>query len=269
MCHYVEVTYRCAHSELLAGPNCEGVLAQLSRINDASAWTPEGQRELPFDWPETCQPSLRNTCLVHSGFFCGWECLNSHAWFGLGAEAGAGYGGGDGEGYGYGGESEGQGQDVVMSEPWNEDAVEAAMTEQLQMQMQGARPEGEAAASNQTGVIYIADAGRLEWDFDHSGAGGSSATATAGGGATDSSTVIPAESGVGVGAQGQAAGAQTAMATPAEPWGRVEAYAAMQQDFMGEPDAQYLGPRIGVGWRPEGGDGYISDWGCRDGDVSL
>ncbi|KAI1143648.1 hypothetical protein F5Y05DRAFT_407054 [Hypoxylon sp. FL0543] len=79
MCRYANVTYRCGHSELLAGPNCELLLHELSRIDhEPSAWTPEGLRTLPFHLPEICSPSSENTVDIVSGNFCGWECRNSH-----------------------------------------------------------------------------------------------------------------------------------------------------------------------------------------------
>ncbi|KAI8966696.1 hypothetical protein F5Y11DRAFT_414 [Daldinia sp. FL1419] len=77
MCQYVFVTYRCAHTQLLAGPNCTVVLQQLSRIHQPEAWTPEGLKDLPFEWPDTCLPGDHNVVLVPSDKWCGWECKNT------------------------------------------------------------------------------------------------------------------------------------------------------------------------------------------------
>ncbi|KAI2785497.1 hypothetical protein F4815DRAFT_440725 [Daldinia loculata] len=79
MCQYMCVTYRCTHTELLAGPNCTFVLTQLSRIHQPEAWTPEGQQTLPFDWPNACLPGDHNTVPVPSDKWCGWECQNTFA----------------------------------------------------------------------------------------------------------------------------------------------------------------------------------------------
>ncbi|KAI1378397.1 hypothetical protein F4677DRAFT_443610 [Hypoxylon crocopeplum] len=77
MCQYVQVTYRCGHTELLAGPNCQTMLAELFRIYAASSWTSEGLQSVPFALPEFCLPDDGNMCRVSSGAFCGWECRNS------------------------------------------------------------------------------------------------------------------------------------------------------------------------------------------------
>ncbi|KAI0114788.1 hypothetical protein F4814DRAFT_293260 [Daldinia grandis] len=79
MCQYMCVTYHCAHTELLAGPNCTFVLKQLARIHQPEAWTPEGQKTLPFDWPNACLPGDHNTVPVPSDNWCGWECQNTFA----------------------------------------------------------------------------------------------------------------------------------------------------------------------------------------------
>ncbi|KAI1410550.1 hypothetical protein F5Y13DRAFT_202028 [Hypoxylon sp. FL1857] len=80
MCQYAYVTYRCGHGELLAGPNCETLMYELSRIHrEPSAWTPAGQETIPFLWPESCSPTQHNTTGITSGNWCGWECRNSHS----------------------------------------------------------------------------------------------------------------------------------------------------------------------------------------------
>ncbi|KAI0844869.1 hypothetical protein F5Y00DRAFT_266190 [Daldinia vernicosa] len=79
MCQYMYVIYRCAHTELLAGPNCTFLLKQFSRIHQPEAWTPEGQQTLPFEWPNACLPGDHNTIPVPSDKWCGWECQNTFA----------------------------------------------------------------------------------------------------------------------------------------------------------------------------------------------
>ncbi|KAI1393345.1 uncharacterized protein F4822DRAFT_423816 [Hypoxylon trugodes] len=79
MCRYICVTYRCQHRELFAGPNCLKVSFQLYQIErDASAWTSEGRKALPFTWADDCNPNCNNITEFICRDFCGWECRNSY-----------------------------------------------------------------------------------------------------------------------------------------------------------------------------------------------
>ncbi|KAI1465240.1 uncharacterized protein F4812DRAFT_137621 [Daldinia caldariorum] len=79
MCKYMLVTYRCAHTAFLAGPNCATVLKQLCRIHQPEAWTRRGRKIVPFDWPDSCLPGDDNIVPVSSDRCCGWECTNTFA----------------------------------------------------------------------------------------------------------------------------------------------------------------------------------------------
>ncbi|OTB20724.1 hypothetical protein K445DRAFT_17995 [Daldinia sp. EC12] len=79
MCKYMFITYRCGHTQLFAGPNCATVLKQLCRIHQPEAWTREGRKIVPFDWPDSCLPGHHNIVPVPSEKCCGWECQNTFA----------------------------------------------------------------------------------------------------------------------------------------------------------------------------------------------
>ncbi|KAI8626101.1 hypothetical protein F5Y19DRAFT_232756 [Xylariaceae sp. FL1651] len=79
MCIYILLVPLCEHAPtLLAGPSCEYVARELSRIHSPEAWsTAKGRAILPFDWPDTCSPSEDNLTVVGTNQWCGWECRNT------------------------------------------------------------------------------------------------------------------------------------------------------------------------------------------------
>lgn len=82
MCYYVLNITMCGHweTQIFAGPSCQKFLEELARIHQPEAWNsadnPNAESDLPFTWPQRCEPNYFNT--VQSMFWCGWECRNTH-----------------------------------------------------------------------------------------------------------------------------------------------------------------------------------------------
>ncbi|KAI1085377.1 hypothetical protein F5B20DRAFT_574893 [Whalleya microplaca] len=80
MCIYILLTPLCPHPpRLLAGPSCDRIQRELSRIHESDAWADAAARaRLPFDMPDACAPGPGNVVRVPSGHWCGWECRNTY-----------------------------------------------------------------------------------------------------------------------------------------------------------------------------------------------
>ncbi|KAL7626151.1 hypothetical protein AAE478_002921 [Parahypoxylon ruwenzoriense] len=148
MCIYVKVTYRCQHTELLAGPNCTLVNTQFARIHSHSAWTDAGVQTLPFSLPDACLPRPENTQSVNSGNWCGWECRNSSPFAAMHAAIKAG--------------KAGKNLKVYLG-----DGSGAYMGSEIEKTILGKRKRGDP---------FIPGAGRMYWDFDTTGTGISATT---------------------------------------------------------------------------------------------
>ncbi|OTA88560.1 hypothetical protein M434DRAFT_34828 [Hypoxylon sp. CO27-5] len=229
MCQYVHVTYRCGHSELLAGPNCETMRYELSRIHrEVSAWTAEGRQTIPFMWQESCSPGQHNIVNIASGNFCGWECRNSHP-------------------------------DPISSNHsiWNANA--GAFGEQA---------ESAYNNNGGANSYYVSDAGRMPWYFGCADLGAMHSYANsfihgraegfgdfARDGAFDGAMDGPMESGnVTLGDSEdvlqEGVGGVVSMASPQGAKLGVPD-TAEAEEYMGMPDADYGVPRLGVGWRED------------------
>ncbi|KAI0829503.1 hypothetical protein F5Y06DRAFT_308255 [Hypoxylon sp. FL0890] len=81
MCPYTRITYRCGHSELIPGPNCDDLRDELARVGgEAALLTPEGRKAHQFVFPESCNPGEHNTTATISNRCCSWGChLTTHA----------------------------------------------------------------------------------------------------------------------------------------------------------------------------------------------
>lgn len=82
MCFYILQVAICGcHApKLIVGPSCQAILQQLNRIHAPEAWNspenPNAESAVPFEFPDSCEPSERNTVTVrmwvsdYQTFFC-------------------------------------------------------------------------------------------------------------------------------------------------------------------------------------------------------
>ncbi|KAI0138658.1 hypothetical protein F4776DRAFT_663027 [Hypoxylon sp. NC0597] len=242
MCQYAYVTYRCGHSELLAGPNCETLRYELSRIHrEASAWTPEGLQTIPFTWQDSCGPGQQNTVNITSDNWCGWECRNSHP------------------------------EPIDNNTSiWNTDAG-----------VLGGQMDGVQTYNNDVDSYYVSDAGRMPWYFGCAGLSvvdGYADSLTDG--STDSLGDIVGDGIMDGATEGlmdagnvtlgdsvtlqEGAEGLIGMASPRGVELGVPDSADVQR-HMGMPDAEYGVPRPGVGWREDkNGAGIIQPCNWTD-----
>ncbi|KAI0377104.1 hypothetical protein F5Y04DRAFT_191224 [Hypomontagnella monticulosa] len=212
MCYYVNVTYRCGHQDLLAGPNCKPSMEQLSRIHtDASAWTTPGRRTLPFEWPDECHPNEENTTKVTSDAWCGWECRNTGVNWDEVADILAS-----------------TSADIDMNGDWDlgmESGMgsgSGAVLKTPEHQVRGNTPNGSA------GPYHVSNARRMSWYWDYG------------------SATVRAMGGEGMESQERAGSQEGGVATGV---GTLNMEGGVGR--LGMEDAQYGVPRRGVGWRED------------------
>ncbi|KAI1803110.1 hypothetical protein F4811DRAFT_361424 [Daldinia bambusicola] len=230
MCKYMLVTYRCTHTAFFAGPNCATVLNQLCRIHQPEAWTRRGRKIVPFDWPDSCLPGDHNIVPVPSDKCCGWECTNTFT------------------------RTQHEGDELVASpgargaSPASSVAVASPVSSQGD-KYQSPHPEHEAPsyrANSDYPIDCYGDPSPLL-----------SSQAFRDYAAINTATYAQNKNNV------EALELRSAQATS----DREENVAERETRTLGMSDAQYGVPRIGVGWREEGGGIKIVGKWCTDGDV--